>query len=216
MNDSRTEVRQLVGGLLAFAGGLLLGIGSFLPWAAVSGGGKSVTARGVDTSLGYTTLAVGLVALGVGVVMTSWVALPEMARTLAAIAILAGVVGCGIGTFEALMTQDSLLDAAARRLAPSLGSIEQARALLDQAVGVGQISFSVGVGVYVVIVGGVVTLAGGIAGLRRLGPPQTADTRALSVTQPAPPAGIEYRDVPTAQSTYGSDPQADLGASRAR
>src|SRR4029450_12317561 len=117
MNDSEAT-RRPVGGLLALSGGLLLCVGTFLDWATVSGGGQRVTARGVDASLGYTTLAAGLVALGVGIVMTRWVTPPEMVGTLAALAIFAGVVGCGIGVYEALMTQDGILDAAATRPAP--------------------------------------------------------------------------------------------------
>ena len=213
MNDSEAKKRRPVGGLLALSGGLLLCVGTFLDWATVSGGGQRVTARGVDASLGYTTLAAGLVALGVGIVMTRWGTPPELVGTLAALAIFAGVVGCGIGVYEALMTEDGILDAAAKRLAPSFGSTERARALLDQAVDAGRISFSVGVGVYIVIAGGVVALVGGIAGLRGVGAGRTAVTGALSATPPPPPAGTEHGDVPSARSPRGSDSQADVGAS---
>jgi hypothetical protein len=111
------------------------------------------------------------------------------------------------------MTKDGILDAAAKRLAPSFGSTERARALLDQAVDAGRISFSVGVGVYIVIAGGVVALAGGIAGLRGLGAGRAAVTGTLSATPPPPPAGTEHGDVPPARSPYGPDSQADVGAS---
>src|SRR6266508_6476813 len=112
------------------------------------------------------------------------------------------------------MTQDGILDAAAKRLAPSFGSTERARALLDQAVDAGRIGFSVGVGVYIVIAGGVVALAGGIAGLRGLGAGRAAVTGTLSATPPPPPppAATEHGDVPPARSPYGSDSQADVGA----
>jgi len=213
MNDSEAKKRRPVGGLLALSGGLLLCVGTFLDWATVSGGGQRVTARGVDASLGYTTLAAGLVALGVGIVMTRWVTPPELVGTLSALAIFAGVVGCGIGVYEALMTQDGILDAAAKRLAPSFGSTERARALLDQAVDAGRISFSVGVGVYIVIAGGVVALAGGIAGLRGLGAGRAGVTGTLSATPPPPLTGTEHGDVPPPRSPYGSDSQADVGAS---
>ena len=172
-----------------------------------------MTAKGVDSSLGYTALAAGLVALGVGIVMTTGVAPPALVGTLAALVIFAGVVGCGVGIYEALTTQDSILDAAAKKLATSFGSTERARALLDRAVDAERISISVGIGVYIVIAGGVVALAGGIAGLRRLGADQPAVTTTLSDTTPAPPTGTEYGDVPPAQSPFGSDSQADVGAS---
>jgi hypothetical protein len=212
LNDSEAKKRRPVGGLLALSGGLLLCVGTFLDWATVSGGGQRVTARGVDASLGYTTLAAGLVALGVGIVMTRWVTPPELVGTLSALAIFAGVVGCAIGVYEALMTQDGILDAAAKRLAPSFGSTERARALLDQAVDAGRIGFSVGIGVYIVMAGGVVALAGGIAGLRGLGADQAA-AGTLSATPPPSRGGTEYGDDPPARSPYGSDSQADVGAS---
>jgi multisubunit Na+/H+ antiporter MnhF subunit len=214
MNDSETKNRWPVTGLLALTGGVLLGIGSFLVWATVSGGGQPVTARGVDASLGFMTLAAGLVALGVGIaVMMRWVQTPELADTLAAFAIFAGVVGCGIGIYGALTTQDSILDAAAEKLAPSFGSTARARALLDQAVDAGRISFTVGIGVYIVIAGGVLALAGGIAGHRRSGADQAALTGTLPATPPQLPAGTEYGDVPPARLPHGSDSQADVGAS---
>jgi hypothetical protein len=210
MNDSETNNRWPVAGLLAMTGGVLLVIGSLLVWATVSGGGQPVAARGVDASLGFTTLAAGLVALGVGIVMmTRWVPPPELAGRLAAFAICAGVVGCGIGIYGALSTQDSILDAAADELAPSFGSTARARALLDQAVDAGRISFTVGVGVYTVIAGGVLALAGGIAGLAD----QAALAGTLPATAPQLPAGTEYGDVPPARLPHGSDSQADVGAS---
>jgi hypothetical protein len=63
--------RAPIGAILAIAGGALLVVGSFLPWAEVSGGGTSVTANGVDGSDGYVTVVAGLVALGAGI-MKSW------------------------------------------------------------------------------------------------------------------------------------------------
>lgn len=215
MNDSETmnrrPVSRPVAGLLALPGGVLLGIGSFLVWATVSGGGQPVTARGVDASLGIMTLAAGFVAIGVGIVMVR--PPPELVGTLAAFAIFAGVVGCGIGTYGALTIQDSILNAAAKRLAPSFGSTTRARALLDQAVEAGRIRFTVGIGVYIVIAGGVVALAGGIAGLRRLGTHQAALTGTLPATPPQLPPGTEYGDVSPSRFPYGSDSQSDVGAS---
>jgi hypothetical protein len=210
MDDSETKNRWPVAGLLAMTGGVLLVIGSFLVWATVSGGGQPVASRGVEASLGFTTLAAGLVAFGLGIVMVmKWVPPPELAGRLAAFAIFAGVVGCGIGTYGALSTQDSILDAAADELAASFGSTARARALLDQAVDAGRINFTVGVGVYIVIAGGVLALAGGIAGHAD----QAALAGTLPATAPQLPAGTEYGDVPPARLPHGSDSQADVGAS---
>jgi hypothetical protein len=162
MDHTEGSTRAPVGAILAMVGGVLLAVGSFLAWAEVSGGGTSVTAKGVDGSDGYITLAAGAVALLVGIAMTR-----QARRMLAVLVILAGIVGGGIGLYDALTAKDSVLDAAAEELAPTFGaSAEEVRAALDQAIDAGQLSVSISIGLYVVIAGGVVALIGGILGLR--------------------------------------------------
>jgi hypothetical protein len=139
-----------------------MALGSFLAWAEVSGGGTTVTAKGVDGSDGYITLGAGLVAIVAGIVMAR-----GTKRVLAVLLILAGIVGGGIGLYDAMTAKDSVLDAAAEELAPTFGaSTEQVRTALDQAIDAGQLSVTISIGLYVVIAGGVVVLVGGILGLR--------------------------------------------------
>ena len=70
MGDTASTGRSPVGAILAIAGGGLLGVGSFLTWAEVSGGGASVTAKGIDGSDGYITLGAGIVAVLVGMLFS--------------------------------------------------------------------------------------------------------------------------------------------------
>ena len=183
MNHSENSTRASLGGILAITGGALLAVGSFLPWAEVSGGGTSVTAQGIDDSYGYFTLAAGSFALVVGVVMTR-----GAQRELAALAVLAGLVGGGVGLYEALTIKDSVLDAAAEQLVPSFGlSSEQVRAALDQAIETGQLSLSISIGLYAVIAGGVVALVGGIVALGG-SPSEPAAAETSSVASAAPAA----------------------------
>ena len=165
MNQTDIVARTPVAGILGVIGGALLALGSFLAWAEVSGGGTSVTAKGVDGSDGYITLVAGLVAVVAGVVMAK-----STRRLLAVLVILAGIVGGGIGLYDALTAKDSVLDAAAEELAPAFGvSAQQVRTVLDQAIDAGQLGVSISIGLYVVIGGGVVALVGGILGLRGSG-----------------------------------------------
>ena len=158
MNDTQTAARAPM--ILGVVGGALMALGSFLAWAEVSGGGTTVTAKGVDGSDGYITLGAGLVA------------------------IVAGIVGGGIGLYDAMTAKDSVLDAAAEELAPTFGaSTEQVRTALDQAIDAGQLSVKISIGLYAVIAGGVVALVGGILGLRGSGDPAGAGQDAA----PAPP-----------------------------
>ena len=184
MDHTEGSTRAPVGAILAIVGGALLAVGSFLVWAEVSGGGTSVTAKGVDGSDGYITLAAGAVALLVGIAMTR-----QARRMLAVLVILAGIVGGGIGLYDALTAKDSVLDAAAEELAPTFGaSAEQVRVALDQAIDAGQLSVSISIGLYVVIAGGVVALIGGILGLRG----STAEPAAApgTVASAPPPAVV--------------------------
>lgn len=194
MNTTETSTRAPLGGILAIVGGALLAVGSFLAWAEVSGGGTSVTAKGVDGSDGYITLAAGVVALVIGIVM-----MRGTKRVLAVLVILAGIVGGGIGLYDALTAKDSVLDAAAEELAPSFGaSTEQVRAALDQAIEAGQLSVSISIGLYVVIAGGVVALVGGIAGLRGSTSEAVATAEPFSSTAPSPMTTTDVSEIPPA------------------
>jgi hypothetical protein len=162
MGDTASTGRPPVGAILAIGGGALLGVGSFLAWAEVSGGGTSVTAKGIDGSDGYITLGAGIIAVLVGMLL-----LRQAKRALAVLAIVAGLVGGGVAVYDALTAKDSVLDAAAEELAPTVGaSPEQVRVLLDEAIDAGQIGISLSMGIYVVIAGGLLALVGGILSLR--------------------------------------------------
>ena len=66
MDHTESVTPTPVAGILGGVGGALLALGSFLTWAEVTGGGTSVTAKGVDGSDGYITLVAGLVAIVAG------------------------------------------------------------------------------------------------------------------------------------------------------
>lgn len=204
MDHTENVTRTPFAGILGIVGGALMALGSFLAWAEVSGGGRSVTAKGLDGSDGYITLGAGLVAVVAGIVMAI-----ETRRVLAVLTILAGIVGGGLGLYDALTAKDSVLDAAAEELAPAFEASAQAvRIALDQAIDAGQLSVSISIGLYVVIGGGVVALAGGILGLRGSGEPAVHGQTAAPAT---PATTIGGADVPPA-SMPSSTPPPDPGA----
>ncbi len=186
--------------VLLLVGGVLLCFGSFLVWAEMSGGGRSVSANGLDGTDGYVTLAAGAIALVVGVA-----ALRRPTRPLAAVGVLVGIVAAGLGIFDALTAKDVILDAAAERLAAFLGATaEQVRPALDQAIAAGDLVISVGVGLYVVIAGGLAATVGGILGIRDAPPvattPPPASDAAAAVAVRPPDAG----PTPPASPAQGS------------
>jgi hypothetical protein len=181
--------------IIAVVGGLLLAIGSFLSWATVSGGGDSVSASGTDGSDGYITLICGVIALAIG---AAWFAKGAGKRALAILVLLAGLIGGGVGVYDAMTAKDSVLDGAAEELAPSFGvPADQVRVLLDQAIDAGQLSISLSIGLYMVIGGGLLALVGGVLGMRARGTEPAAAT---------PVAGFE----PTAAMAAPAEPP--LGA----
>jgi hypothetical protein len=196
MGDPASTTRP-IGAILAIVGGALLAVGSFLSWASVSGGGTSVSAKGIDGSDGYITLIAGLVALGAGAAM-----MRQTRRALAVLVLLAGLVGGAVGLYDALTAKDSVLDSAAEELAPTLGaSVDQVRALLDQAIDSGELSISISIGLYIVIAGGLVALVGGVMSMRggretsapmagfSPGPEMAGEAPPMPSTPPAPPGG---------------------------
>jgi hypothetical protein len=183
-------------GIVSIVGGALLAVGSFLPWAEVSGSGGGVTAKGLDGSDGFITLAAGLVAVVTGLVM-----LRATRRAVAIVAVLAGLVGGGLALYDALTAEDSVLDAAAEELAPTLGvSADQVRAALDQAVDSGRLGVSVGIGPYMAIIGGLVVTLGGVLAMRES---VTEHSTASPTASPTPPVTPDADDAPAPSPPSG-------------
>jgi hypothetical protein len=204
MDHTENLKRTPVAGIFGIAGGALMALGSFLAWAEVSGGGTSVTAKGVNGSDGYVTLVAGLVAVVAGIAMAK-----GTKRVLAVVVILAGIVGGGIGLYDALTAKDSVLDAAAQELAPTFGaSAQQVRTVLDQAIDSGQLNISISIGLYVVIAGGFVALAGGILGLRGSGEPALSGQTAAPATLTTTIRGPDVPPAPMPPSASSADPGA--------
>jgi hypothetical protein len=195
----QTEPRAApTAGIVAIVGGALLAVGSLLPWAEVSGSGESVTAKGLDGSDGYITLAAGVVAVVTGLVM-----LRGTRRAVAVVAVLVGLVGGGLALYDALTAKDSVLDAAAEELAPSFGvSADQVRAALDQAIDEGQLGVSISIGLYVAMAGGLIAIVGGVLGLRE----SAGVTPAATAPPPSPPDAPTARD--DAQASAPPPPDA--------
>lgn len=179
MQQSAGSRSTPIGPILAIVGGALLAIGSFLSWATVSGTGTEVSATGMDGSDGVITLVAGLAALACGVI-----AMKAGRRALAVIAIVAGLIGAGVGLYDALTAKDSVLDSASEEVATQVGATtEEVRAFLDDAIDAGQLSISIGIGLYIVIGGGVIALVGGVLQMGGKG-------ASASVGAPATPAGF--------------------------
>jgi hypothetical protein len=188
MQQSEQARGAPIGPILAIVGGALLAIGSFLPWAEVSGNGVSSSASGIDGSDGFVTVVAGAVAIVTGIV-----AMRAGRRLLAILAVVAGLVGGGLGVYDALTAEDSVLDTAAEEIAPQFGvTPEQVRTLLDEAIAGGELSVSISIGLYVVIAGGALALVGGAIQMMGRGAraPATPIDSASATAMPPPSAPV--------------------------
>lgn len=200
MQASQTNRPTPVGGILALVGGGLLVVGSFLDWAEVSGTGTSVTASGTEGTDGWITLVAGALAVVAGLTMVRGAG----KRAVAILAIVAGLVGGGVGLYDALTARDSVLDSAAEELAAGYGgSVEQMRALLDAAIDAGDLAVTIAIGLYLVIVGGAIAIVGGAIALRR---PWAAPA------MPAVPGTPVEPTQPATSETWASAPAPTSGA----
>jgi hypothetical protein len=209
MEQGTTRRSMPVGAVLAIVGGVLLAIGSFLPWAALSGVIEG-SASGTDGTDGKVTLIAGIVALGCGVL-----AMRAGRRLLAILAILAGLLGAGIGLYDALTAEDSIRDDFTNQLVEQTGlSPAEGKAAVDAAIDSGELSISISVGLYVVIGGGLLALVGGILLLGGKGASSAAPAEPAgfaTAVAASPPLPAEMSSPPTVSSSDLTPPDAGPG-----
>jgi hypothetical protein len=186
-----------LGPILAVAGGALLAIGSFLTWAEVSGGGQSESVSGTEGSDGWITLVAGVLVVAAGVA-----AFKAVRRPLAILIIAMGLVGGGVGLYDALTAKENVISEVAEQSAASTGaSVAEVRAVLDQLIDSGQIGISIGIGLYIVIVGGVLAVVGGLLQLSRTRSTASAVFGTESVSSATTPTSPARDDSPPPMST---------------
>lgn len=204
------------GVMLALIGGLLAAIGSPLPWlkatfnaAALGGGGfQSKTANGFDGD-GWITLVAGLIVLFVGIAMWS---MKRSGKGLSVLVALGGLVAGGTALYDMLTAKTTIINEAASQAAGAGVSVDQVKALLNQAFDQGVIKISPGIGIFVVIAGGAIALVGGLLLLASRGAPAVATAGATWESAPAPPAPMPPAPMPPvpgpAAEATGPEPPA--------
>jgi hypothetical protein len=172
-----------IGAIIVIIGGALLAVGSFLTWLTLTGQGLDESASGIDGSDGWITLGAGAVAVVVGIVATR-----AGRKSLAGLAIVAGIVGGGMGVYDAMTVRDQIADDVAEQTG---ATPDQARAAIDELIDGGLMELSMGIGLYLVIGGGALALVGGVVMLATgarppVMPATVAPTPAQTTTAPAP------------------------------
>jgi hypothetical protein len=194
-------------------GGLLVGLGSLLDWATVAphipgatGTALNSDIPGVDLAEGKITLVLGFALLVIGVVMRG-ISSGATARILGWVIVAASIVATGIAVLD-IVRKDSAFDAGAqdtaRRIANTTGlPYTDILARIERYLVV-----DLKVGIYLVILGGIFGLIGGLLGIAWVSGRDS---------EPAPP--VTDAPVPPDQSKPLSPPEAgttppDPGASQ--
>jgi hypothetical protein len=180
-------------------GGLLVGLGSLLDWATVAphipgatGTALNSDIPGVDLAEGKITLVLGFALLVIGVVMRG-ISSGATARILGWVIVAASIVATGIGVLD-IVRKDSAFDAGAQdtahRIANTTGlPYTDILARIERYLVV-----DLKLGIYLVIVGGIIGLVGGLLGIawvsgrdRAPAPPVTDAPVPPDQSSPLPP-----------------------------
>jgi hypothetical protein len=200
------------GAILMVVGGALMALGSFLTWLTASLDLSALAAAikqqiGVDVSgvpgfantqhsfsaagtkgwEGKLALVVGIVALAVGLV----VILASLSNSVASkVAFATGGIGILVAV-EAMLTKSSGIESAKMGSAGQLSALGLTPSVFDNAFKV-----SVGIGLYMAIVGGIVAIVGGIMLLGKDAATATATTATSTEGAPAAGSGWEAPAAP--------------------
>ncbi|MEX0990475.1 MAG: hypothetical protein WD206_09320 [Actinomycetota bacterium] len=168
--------------LVLVAAGMLL-VGSCLGWVSVEAVPLSLSLTGIATWYGIVTFVCGVATLGIGIVAMVGGRIPI------ALLAAAGIVAVVLGTVAVADRASIGEDALAERTAEVEGvSVEQARAIVEQARRFGVVEVSGGTGLYLVVAGGLCAAAAAwLAAAGRRRPPARG---------PAPPSSTVVVDVP--------------------
>ncbi|MFL5737968.1 MAG: hypothetical protein ACJ76P_11610 [Actinomycetota bacterium] len=158
-----------VAAVLTVIGGLLAILGSFLTWfsvtadaSALGGGSATIAVKGMDGD-GTITLIAGIVLVILGGVM--FVMRGRNITAVSIIALLGGVVAALVAIYDITTAKSNASDSVAQTIASQSGgkvSVDQARQVLQLV----HFDISVGVGVILVAVAGVIGAIGGALGIR--------------------------------------------------
>jgi hypothetical protein len=178
-------------GLLALIGGGAIVAGSLLTWLEV-GGGVSVGSVSVTGTPKGSELLLGQVALGAGVAVVILglllLGIRRARRLLGFLVIIGGLAAIAAGAFVASSPQDRYIDFAVEKGAPA-GQSDEVRASLTNLFVVSGQEADLGLGLYLAIGGGALSVIGGLTavfGRRKPKPVEEAVEETKEPSEPKP------------------------------
>jgi hypothetical protein len=171
LDVSKPTPLRLAGFIATALGAVLIAVGSLQTWVTISGGGLSSPSPGTDLLDGKVTLAAGLVLL-IGILALR-LAQGGARRLVAILLVLAALVALAIGVNDAIRLKTRFQSIAVDRIAVGVARshglpMDAARNLVrEQADRL--IRTEAGVGLWLVIAGGAIGVAGGLLDLAWVG-----------------------------------------------
>jgi uncharacterized membrane protein len=201
-----------VASVLAIVGGLLVILGSFLTWFSVTADASALQGRSVTISVngmdgdGTITLVAGIVLVILGGVM--FVMRGRNVTAISIIALLGGLVAAIVAIYDITTAKSNATDSVAQTIVSQSNgrvTIDQARQVLTLV----HFNISVGIGVILVAVAGIVGAVGGALGIRESR--MTATPAGAVAASPPPYAPPPVEPGPPMESTppAGSPPPMD-------
>jgi hypothetical protein len=194
--------------LLAVGGAIVAAVGTVLAWAKAA-----VAAGASDTVSGYRFWeGKALLLFAAAMVLRAFLRRPGHGRRdLTPLIALGGLVIAGLSLWFVIQHQAQLTDDLTRELVDQRGgNFDTVKAAVQHAIDSGALTFSVQVGVYVSMLGGLLGLVGGLLGVRGTrgsrAPQGAADATAPWIAGPVTPAPAPAATEPPGASSAPGAP----------
>ncbi len=188
MQQATAERPPVAASAVAALGGIVMIVGSFMVWAKVDFGKLSqfggptggASVNGLDAD-GKLTLACGIVLVVAAAVLLTRAG-RGIAKAMAILALVAGLLGGAIALYDITQKDKQIDDAYRQGIQEQTGKpatdqqLQELKDLLDRL----GVKTSLGVGIYVTALGGLVGLIGGIMGLAAKTPTPAAGAGAVT------------------------------------
>jgi hypothetical protein len=173
---------------LAVVGGILVVVGSLITWAEASVGLASFSASGIDGWEGKVTIGGGAALLFGGI--SAFLGRAQARTRMRSSALVGGLAASGVAIYTALTARDQIVDSAVDEIVAQVPgtSVEEARSTLDLALDGGLLTVTLQIGIWLVIVGGIVGVLAAVAAISGGGAATTADTAGSGLVGWASPA----------------------------
>jgi hypothetical protein len=194
----------MLGDALLVVGGVLIGIGVLLPWGRAIAGPFHQDVAGIKGWEGQVTgiLAIGMIVRGIA----AWNANKRGEKSrLAGAALVTGLIAAGIAVYDLVTVRSQALDHVVTNGASTIAGqvglpVDVVTSRIKDMIDSGVIQFQFQIGIYLVVVGGLMAVAGSVFALVRQSQSRPRPVAASSTSRSTP---LQWPSSPAPQDTSG-------------